>query len=146
MTIVQRLALLFFLLLVACGSTKLHVVEPPARRLGGSFVVKSVDVDPRINAESAREDAALFERELRGALSVLARDGAGDERFVVEAHLVGYDATMDVVVDVFDMKGKRLLRLEVSAEGSKRGWTGAARENARFDCIEAITNYLHEER
>jgi len=146
MAIVQRLALLFFLLLVACGSTKLHVVEPPARRLGGSFVVKPIDVDPRINAETAREDAALFERELRGALAAVARDGAGDERFVVEAHIVGYEATMDVLVDVLDMKGKRLMRIEVSAEGSKRGWTGAARETARYDCIEAIANYLHEER
>jgi hypothetical protein len=37
---VRSLALLFFVLLVACGSTKLHVEESPTRRLGGSFVAK----------------------------------------------------------------------------------------------------------
>lgn len=134
------------MLLVACGSTKLHVVESPSRRYGGTFAVNDVDVDPRVTADTAREDAALLTRELRGALAYLARDGAGDDKFVVVAHLVGYDDAMTVLVDVHDARGARLARFEVSASGSRRGWTGAARETARFDCVEAIANYLASNR
>ena len=103
-------------------------------------------MDPRITAPSAREDAALLARDLRGALAVIERDGAGDDRFVLVARLVGYDEAMVVFVDVLDKAGKRVLRLEVAAEASKRGWTGAARENARDECVRVIAGYLRDER
>jgi hypothetical protein len=143
---VRNLALLLFVLLVACGSTKLHVVESPSRRFGGTFVVNEIAVDPNVHAEAAPEDAALLTRELRGALAVIAQDGAGDDNFVVYARLVGYDDTMTVLVDIVDRRGARLSRFEVSTPGSKRGWTGAARETARYDIVEAIANYVRSNR
>jgi FtsP/CotA-like multicopper oxidase with cupredoxin domain len=143
---VRRLALLLFVLLVACGSTKLHVVESPSRRLGGTFVVSELAIDPRVTAPTAREDAMLLARELRGALAVVAQDGAGDDNFIVHAILVGYDERMTVLVDIVDRRGARLSRFEVSAAGSARGWTGAARETARTDVVEAIAGFVRSNR
>jgi hypothetical protein len=133
-------------LLVACGSTKLHVVESPTRRFGGTFLVNPVAVDPNVTAPTAREDAELLARELRGALAYVAQDGAGDDNFIVYATLVGYDDAMTVLVDIVDRRGKRLSRFEVSASGSKRGWTGAARETARTDVVEGIAGYVRSNR
>lgn len=134
------------MLLVACGSTRLHVVESPSRRFGGTFVVNEVAVDRSVTAPSAREDAGLLTRELRGALAYVAQDGAGDDNFIVYATLVGYDEEMTVTVDIVDRRGKRLSRFDVSATGSKRGWTGAARESARMDVVEAIAGYVRSNR
>lgn len=134
------------MLLVACGSTRLHVVESPSRRFGGTFVVNEVAVDRSVTAPSAREDAGLLTRELRGALAYVAQDGAGDDNFIVYATLVGYDEEMTVTVDIVDRRGKRLSRFDVSATSSKRGWTGAARESARMDVVEAIAGYVRSNR
>jgi hypothetical protein len=143
---VRGLALLFFVLLVACGSTKLHVEESPSRRFGGSFAVPDVGVSPAVTASNAEEDAALLSRELRGALAFVAQDGAGDDKFVVYARIVEISDVMVVAVDVLDRQNRRLARFDVSTPGSKRGWTGAARENARFEIVETIANYLRSNR
>jgi hypothetical protein len=143
---VRSLALLFFVLLVACGSTKLHVEESPTRRLGGSFDVPDVSVSPNVSASNAEEDAALLARELRGALAYLAQDGAGDDKFVLHASLVEYSEMMVVVVDIFDRQNRRLARFDVSCPGSARGWTGAARENARYEIVQKIASYLRSNR
>jgi hypothetical protein len=143
---VRSLALLFFALLVACGSATLHVVESPSRRFGGTFTVDEIVIDPTVSAPTAQEDASLLARDLRAALAYVAQDGAGDDKFVVAARLVGYDEAMTVAVDVYDRRNARLARFEVSASGSKRGWTGAARETARSDLVEAIAGYLRSNR
>ena len=134
------------MLVVACGSTKLHVEESPTRRLGGSFVVPDVSVSPNVTASNAEEDAAQLARELRGALVYLAQDGAGDDKFVLRASLVEYSEVMVVVVDIFDRENRRLARFDVTASSSNRGWTGAARENARYDIVQKIVSYLRSNR
>jgi hypothetical protein len=143
---VRSLALLFFVLLVACGSTKLHVVESPSRRFGGTFAVNEIAIDPRITARTAPEDAALLTRELRGALAYVAQDGAGDDKFVVYARLVEYSDVMAVAVDVVDRRNARIARFDVTTPASSRGWTEASRENARSDVVEAIAGYLRSNR
>lgn len=109
-------------------------------------MVNEIGVDPNVAAPTAGEDAGLLTRELRGALAYVAQDGAGDDNFVVYARLVGYDEAMTVAVDIVDRRGKRISRFEVSASGSKRGWTGAARETARADVVEAIAGYVRSNR
>ena len=134
------------LFLVACSGANLRVVAPPSRRLGGRFTVKEVQVDERLTGTTARADAAWMTAQLRGALGYVSRDGAGDEQLVVEARIVGYGDAMIVAADVLDAAGKRLARIEVSAEGSERGWTAAARETARYDCVEAIVGFMLSNR
>jgi hypothetical protein len=143
---VRSLAVLFFFLLVACGSTKLHVVESPSRRFGGTFVVNEIAVDPSVTVGTAHDDAALLTRELRGALLYVAQDGAGDDRFFVYARLVEYSDVMKVAIDVLDRRNARIARFDVSAPASKRGWTDAARETAREDIVVATANYLRSNR
>lgn len=105
-----------------------------------------MSVSPSVTAANAEEDAALLARELRGALAYVARDGAGDDKFVLYARLVEYSDVMTVAVDVLDTQNRRLARFSVTTPGSSRGWTGAARENARFEIVEAIANFVRSNR
>jgi hypothetical protein len=143
---VRGFALLFVVLLVACGSTKLQVFESPSRRFGGVFVMNDIAVDPSVTARTAHDDAASLTRELRGALAYIAQDGAGDDRFVVYARLVEYSDMMTLAIDVLDRRNARIARFTVSAPASRRGWTDAARETAREDIVIATANYLRSNR
>lgn len=105
-----------------------------------------ISVDDSVGAITARDEAVALSRELRGALNFVAQERAGDERFIVVARIVGYDAELVVAVDVLDRRNTRVARFEVSSPASKRGWTEAARSNARFEVVEAIANYLQSNR
>lgn len=109
-------------------------------------MVNEAGIDPSVSAPTAREDAALITRDLRGALAFIAQDGAGDENFIVYVTLVRYDDDMAVAIDIRDRRNVRVSRFEVSASGSKRGWTDAARETAREDIVYAIAGYLRSNR
>ena len=121
-------------------------MESPSRRLGGTFLVSEIAVDANVAAATAREDATLLTRQLRSALGFVAQDGAGDDNFIVSARIVGYDETMTVAVDVFDRRNVRIARFDVSAAGSKRGWTEVARDTARDDLVRAVARYLQSNR
>ena len=108
--------------------------------------MNEIAVDPSVTAGTAHEDAALLTRELRGALAYVAQDGAGDDKFVVYARLVEYSDAMTVAVDIVDRRNARIARFDVSAPASKRGWTDAARENARSDIVVAIAGYVRSNR
>lgn len=150
------------LLLAACGSTDVRVLEAPTRDLSGfgptdvrPVVVRVRPVTGNEWKSAAEADAVALADELRERLA----DGRTGEPLVLEASIVRYEsehsepklwggggamlsATIAVDVVLRDGEGVRVARFEAIGTSEKGGWAVATMNAARHRAVKAIVEFV----